>query len=124
MRKDKAAALLAKMQQATSEIAISTALSGERVSESLGESTEAPNNAARTLTASGEAAKPRRTTVYLSYEDEMLLRQVTASLATQGRRANDSLILRMGLRQLKTGDALLKVYDDTLKLDGRFKKGQ
>jgi hypothetical protein len=74
------------------------------------------------LKANGEVAKPRRFSIYLTPEDEQLLRGHFAFLSSQGRRATDSNIIRAALHGLPTGDELLGAYDNVTKRDGRLKK--
>ena len=44
-------------------------------------------------------------------EDYRIIRELSAWLAGQGRRVNDTAILRAALRMVETGDELLQVYD-------------
>jgi hypothetical protein len=60
--------------------------------------------------------------VYLYEEDWKIIRELAAWLAGQGRRVNDSLVLRAALRIARPGESLLEAYEQATRSDKRFKK--
>ena len=66
------------------------------------------------------AGKPVQ--VWFHDEDGKLVRELSAWVAGQGERTNDSLILRSALRVAKTDAAFLKAFREAAQLDGRLKR--
>jgi hypothetical protein len=56
---------------------------------------------------------------YLHEQDQRLIHELSAWLASQRKRINDSLVLKTVLRAAKTGPELLAAYDAAVKVDGR-----
>ena len=56
---------------------------------------------------------------YLHEQDQKLIHELSAWLASQRKRINDSLVLKTVLRAAKTGPELLAAYDAAVKVDGR-----
>lgn len=80
-----------------------------------------------TLGSSQDTSQPadqqgRKTSIYLNPDDLKLLRELTLWLAGQGRRVNDTLIIRAALRSVQTGGAFLQAYDTAAKSDRRYKR--
>ena len=59
---------------------------------------------------------------YLHEQDQKLIHELSAWLASQRKRINDSLVMKTVLRAAKTGPALLAAYDEAVKVDGRTRK--
>jgi len=59
---------------------------------------------------------------YLHEQDQKLIHELSAWLASQRKRINDSLVMKTVLRAAKTGPALLAAYDEAVKVDGRVRK--
>jgi hypothetical protein len=56
---------------------------------------------------------------YLHEQDQKLIHELSAWLASQRKRINDSLVMKTVLRAAKTGPDLLAAYDAAVKVDGR-----
>jgi hypothetical protein len=56
---------------------------------------------------------------YLHEQDQKLIHELSAWLASQRKRINDSLVVKTVLRAAKTGPELLAAYDAAVKVDGR-----
>jgi hypothetical protein len=56
---------------------------------------------------------------YLHEQDQRLIHELSAWLASQRKRINDSLVIKTVLRAAKTGPDLLAAYDAAVKIDGR-----
>jgi hypothetical protein len=56
---------------------------------------------------------------YLHDQDQRLIHELSAWLASQRKRINDSLVIKTVLRAAKTGPDLLAAYDAAVKIDGR-----
>jgi hypothetical protein len=61
---------------------------------------------------------------YLHEQDQKLIHELSAWLASQRKRINDSLVLKTVLRAAKTGPELLAAYDAAVKVDGRTRQKQ
>ena len=59
---------------------------------------------------------------YLHEQDQRLIHELSAWLASQRKRINDSLVLKTVLRAAKTGPELLAAYDAAVKVDGRTRE--
>src|SRR5262245_27374745 len=59
---------------------------------------------------------------WLYEEEEAIIRELYAWIASQGYRPNDSAIIRAALRLVKPGQAMLDAYRDAAKVDARAKK--
>jgi hypothetical protein len=68
------------------------------------------------------AEKGRFSSIYLNPEDQKLLREFSMWFAAQGRKINDTLIIRAALRAAKPGTAFLVAYDHATLSDLRHKK--
>jgi hypothetical protein len=98
--------------------------------------TPVERRATRTPAAAGRKTKPRlehpRTSAaavrgkaiqfYLHEQDQKLIHELSAWLASQRKRINDSLVIKTVLRAAKTGPELLSAYDDAVKVDGRTRQ--
>ncbi|ETX03751.1 MAG: hypothetical protein ETSY1_46260 (plasmid) [Candidatus Entotheonella factor] len=90
-------------------------------------STEEPKKVEPTTLSSQDTSpsanqQGRKTSIYLNPDDLKLLRELTLWLAGQGRRVNDTLIIRAALRSVQTGSAFLEAYDTAAKSDRRYKR--
>jgi CHASE2 domain-containing sensor protein len=86
---------------------------------------EPPPKASRKTTnapkpSRGRAGKPVQ--VWFHDEDGKIVRELSAWVAGQGERTNDSLILRSALRVARTDAAFLKAFREAAQLDGRLKR--
>lgn len=61
---------------------------------------------------------------YFHEQDQKLIHELSAWLASQRKRINDSLVLKTVLRAAKTGPELLAAYDAAVKVDGRTRQKQ
>lgn len=70
-----------------------------------------------------EAGKRRGKAVqfWLRDEDRMLIRELSAYLATQGHRATDSLVIRAALHLARADRSLLDAFTEVEARDGRYK---
>jgi len=68
----------------------------------------------------GRVGKPVQ--VWFHDEDGKIVRELSAWVAGQGERTNDSLILRSALRVARTDAAFLKAFREAAQLDGRLKR--
>jgi hypothetical protein len=59
---------------------------------------------------------------YLHEQDQKLIHELSAWLASQRKRINDSLVMKTVLRAAKTGPELLAAYDAAVKVDGRTRR--
>ena len=59
---------------------------------------------------------------YLHEQDQKLIHELSAWLASQRKRINDSLVIKTVLRAAKTGPELLAAYDAAVKVDGRTRQ--
>ena|ERR1039457_238513 len=59
---------------------------------------------------------------YLHEQDQKLIHELSAWLASQRKRINDSLVMKTVLRAAKTGPELLAAYDAAVKVDGRTRE--
>lgn len=83
----------------------------------------APVMAVPTAAAATEAGKRRGKAVqfWLRDEDRALIRELSAYLATQGRRATDSLVIRAALHLARADRNLLDAFTEVEARDGRYK---
>lgn len=58
---------------------------------------------------------------WLRDEDRALIRELAAYLATQGRRATDSLVIRAALHLARADRNLLDAFNEVEARDGRYK---
>ena len=72
--------------------------------------------------SSSPAASGKFSSIYLNVEDQRILRELSAWFAGQGRKINDTLIIRTALRAVQTGSELLTAYDIAAQSDRRYKK--
>jgi hypothetical protein len=82
----------------------------------------APEPAERPRATPADTAPGRFSSIYLNGEDQKILRELSMWFASQGRKINDTLIIRTALRSARTGPDLLAAYDAATKSDRRFKK--
>jgi hypothetical protein len=87
-------------------------------------SLEPQKRATPAKTQKSAAVRGKGALVYLYEEDWKIIREMAAWLAGQGRRVNDSLVLRAALRMARPGDALLNAFEQASRSDKRFKKGK
>lgn len=64
----------------------------------------------------------RFSSIYLNPEDEKIIRETALWCTGQGLRINDSLIVRIALRMLRTGSEFLAAHQEAVKSDRRSKK--
>ena len=87
---------------------------------------EEPTKRAATKSASAEKKAKSRigkpVQFWMHDEDRKLVRELSAWLAGQGLRPNDSMVIRAVLRLAKTGSGLIEAYWEAAKLDGRLKR--
>jgi hypothetical protein len=83
-----------------------------------------PAERPRATTADTATATGRFSSIYLNGEDQKILRELSVWFASQGRKINDTLIIRTALRSVHTGPDLLAAYDEATKSDRRFKKAK
>ena len=69
-----------------------------------------------------EAIRGKAIQFYFHEQDQKLIHELSAWLASQRKRINDSLVLKTVLRAAKTGPELLAAYDAAIKVDGRTRK--
>jgi hypothetical protein len=69
--------------------------------------------------ARGGSVRGKAVTVYFHDQDQKLIHELSAWLASQRRRINDSLVIKSVLRAAKTNAELLAGYDAAVKVDGR-----
>jgi len=67
-------------------------------------------------------SRGRFSSIYLNPEDQRILREFSVWFAGQGRKINDTLIIRAALRAAKPGGTFLAAYDEATLSDRRFKK--
>jgi len=60
--------------------------------------------------------------IYLNPEDQRILREFSVWFAGQGKKINDTLIIRAALRAAKPSRDFLAAYDQAALSDRRFKK--
>jgi hypothetical protein len=60
--------------------------------------------------------------IYVHEQDQRLIHELSAWLASQRKRINDSLVIKTVLRAAKTGPELLAAYDAAIKVDGRTRE--
>jgi hypothetical protein len=90
--------------------------------ESTPQPPKASKRAASPRVAPVADAPGKYTSIYINAEDEKILRVLSAWLAGQGKRVNDTLVIRAALRAAKTGHDLLAAYETAAHSDRRFKK--
>ena len=60
--------------------------------------------------------------IYLNPEDQRILRELSLWFSGQGRKINDTLIIRTALRAARTGSEFLTAYDEAAGSDRRYKR--
>lgn len=83
---------------------------------------ETANDDVQTVQGIAAVQEGRKTSIYLNPEDLKILRELTVWFAGQGRRVNDTLIIRAALRAVQPGNGLLAAYEDASKSDRRYKR--
>jgi hypothetical protein len=71
-----------------------------------------------------ESEQGTKALIYFRPEDRKLIRDLSAFLAGQGLRVNDSLVIKSVLRAVRPGDDLIAAYHEAMKTDRRRKKPQ
>ena len=89
---------------------------------SAGEGGVKKPKAVKEISPSRPAVTGKFSSIYLNPEDQKILRKFSAWFAGQGRKINDTLIIRAALRAAKTGGEFLAAYDEATLADRRFKK--
>ena len=84
--------------------------------------TRRTKSAAKSPSASAPEMAGKFSSVYFNLEDQRILRELSAWFAGQGRKINDTLILRTALRAASTGSELLTAYDKAVGSDRRYKR--
>ena len=82
--------------------------------------TKAESPVARTAAAAPIRGKAIQ--FYLHDQDQKLIHELSAWLASQRKRINDSLVIKAVLRAAKTNAELLAGYDAAVKVDGRARR--
>ncbi len=85
------------------------AISRRDTSSSSAKSAKQPRKEHPLRTSKGR--RSRTSSFSFNEEDYRIIRELSAWLAGQGRRVNDTAILRALLRMAQTNDQLLKTYD-------------
>lgn len=85
-----------------------------------------PRKVARRAQPRQPVQSPQRTSrktsqIYFHPEDKQRLRELSAWLASQGLRVNDSLVIRSALRAVQMDSRFVTACQDAAKLDRRFK---
>jgi hypothetical protein len=80
--------------------------------------------AAQELVQPAESEQGTKALIYFRPEDRKLIRDLSAFLAGQGLRVNDSLVIKSVLRAVRPGDELIAAYHEAMKADRRRKKPQ
>lgn len=81
-----------------------------------------PRETRETLPSSSVSATGKFSSIYLNPEDQRIIREFSVWFAGQGRKINDTLIIRAALRAAKTGREFLEAYDKAALSDRRIKK--
>jgi hypothetical protein len=89
----------------------------------LAAATASPNASPEFVQAT-ESDQGTKALLYLRPEDRKLIRDLSAFLAGQGLRVNDSLVIKSALRAVRPGDELVAAYHEAIKVDRRRKKPQ
>jgi hypothetical protein len=71
-----------------------------------------------------ESEQGTKALIYFRPEDRKLIRDLSAFLAGQGLRVNDSLVIKSVLRAVRPGDELIAAYHEAIKIDRRRKRPQ
>src|SRR5262245_22374634 len=71
-----------------------------------------------------ESEQGTKALIYFRPEDRKLIRDLSAFLAGQGLRVNDSLVIKSVLRAVRRGDELITAYHEAVKIDRRRKRPQ
>jgi hypothetical protein len=71
-----------------------------------------------------ESEQGTKALIYFRPEDRKLIRDLSAFLAGQGLRVNDSLVIKSVLRAVRPGDELIAAYYEAIKIDRRRKRPQ
>jgi hypothetical protein len=71
---------------------------------------------------STESEQGTKALIYFRPEDRKLIRDLSAFLAGQGLRVNDSLVIKSVLRAVRPGDELIAAYHEAMKADRRRKR--
>ena len=74
------------------------------------------------ISAAEAPAAGKFSSIYLNTEDQRILRELSVWFAGQGRKINDTLIIRAALRAARTGSDLLAAYDKAVRSDRRYTK--
>jgi hypothetical protein len=74
-----------------------------------------------TLVPETPARRGKAVQFWLRDEDRALIRELAAYLATQGRRATDSLVIRAALHLARADRNLLDAFHEVEARDGRYK---
>ena len=81
-----------------------------------------PKATRETSLSSWVSATGKFSSIHLNPEDQRILREFSIWFAGQGKKINDTLIIRAALRAAKTGRDFLEAYDKAALSDRRFKK--
>jgi hypothetical protein len=90
----------------------------------LAAATASPNVPQESVQPATESEQGTKALIYFRPEDRKLIRDLSAFLAGQGLRVNDSLVIKSVLRAVRPGDELIAAYHEAMKADRRRKKSQ
>ncbi len=87
------------------------AIQGTRPSSAASKNSGKTTSPKQISSSSTKGRRSRTSSFSFNEEDYRLLRELSAWLAGQGKRVNDTAILRALLRMAETGDELLNAYE-------------